>query len=138
MDLSVEDVWIMADQSRHDLGSLWRDRPLALLPVAGRTVLEYTLDDLFEAGVRRARLAVSSRLNDLRNVVAGGDRWSLEISQVLTRGDADPGRLIAAHAGEEEGSVSLLIKADQIRTPCLKLFLEVAARTGPRAIGESP
>ncbi|MDA8018972.1 MAG: NDP-sugar synthase [Thermoanaerobaculia bacterium] len=118
-----ENVWIIADRCQHRLGRLWPDKPLALLPIAGRSILEYVMDELFESEIRQATLAISSEIDAIRNLLAGGARWGVELEETLTRGDCSRHRILADCGGAES---RLLIYADRLRAPCLKEFLREA------------
>ena len=56
--------------------------PLALLPVMGRTLLEYWLDYLFDHGVRQVFLVVTDGAEQVRAWLAQGTQWEMRIDLV--------------------------------------------------------
>ncbi|MCG8455194.1 MAG: NDP-sugar synthase [Holophagales bacterium] len=131
----IDNVWIIADRDQHELGDPWAGEPLALLPVAGRTLLEYTMDDLFEAGVRQANLALSAGVEEIRHVLAGGDRWGIRLKEILTRGNCDPARLNAALGNT--AAPALIVHADRLRSPAVDQVLREAQRLFSPADGST-
>ncbi|MEO1087279.1 MAG: hypothetical protein AAFY88_23840 [Acidobacteriota bacterium] len=137
MSSKIENVWVVADRSDHDLGAVWPGRPLALMPIAGRALIEYVMDELFEARIPRATVAVSSEVAACRELLAGGHRWGVELRETLTRGETSTRRILA-DAPEVDAGATLVVYADRFRTPAVARFLRVARRLGPTRPGEEP
>ncbi|MEM1177955.1 MAG: hypothetical protein AAGM22_06410 [Acidobacteriota bacterium] len=143
MSLTIENVWIAADRGSHDLGEVWPGRPPALLPIAGRALIEYVMDELFEAKITRATVALSAEVAACRELLAGGARWGVELREALTRGKTTRRRIFAdgsAGGGPTSGGaadphqLALVVYADRFRTPAVASFLKLAGRLGPRRV----
>ncbi|UCC14695.1 MAG: NDP-sugar synthase [Gammaproteobacteria bacterium] len=115
-------VIILADRSGAELTPLDRETCPALIEVGGRTVIEYTLEDLAECGLRRATV-ISNRVEKLREQLGDGSRWGLDLSFVLTRPEQTPADSIRRAAGK---GPLLLIRGDIVRGRCIARFLEAA------------
>lgn len=61
------------------LGSLTRDVPKALLPVAGRPLLDYTLAYLADAGVREVVINLHYRPEQIRTHLGDGSRFDVRV-----------------------------------------------------------
>jgi hypothetical protein len=115
-------VIILADRSGAELTPLDRDTCPALMEVGGRAVIEYTLEDLAEYGLRKATV-ISSGVERLREKLGDGSRWGLDLSYVLTRPEQSPADSIRRAAGE---GPLLLIRGDIVRGRSIGRFLEAA------------
>ena len=74
------DVFIICPDHRKSAGFARRIRPLALLPVLGRTLLDLWLEHLAAAGVTHATILAADRPHEIRHAVDQGGRWGLNIT----------------------------------------------------------
>ncbi len=66
------------------LRPLTYSRPKALLPVAGRPVLDWILADIAAAGVELACIVVSPNCQQaIADYVGGGERWGLSLELAI-------------------------------------------------------
>ncbi len=85
---------ILADRSGAELAPLDQIACPALLEVAGKTVIEYTLEDLSEAGFREA-IVVTSSLEAMRARLGDGERWGIRLRYLLVKADSEPASSLA-------------------------------------------
>lgn len=116
---------VLANATGRNLAPLSDRTPPALLPVAGRSLLEHCVDDLRAAGVRQAVVAVAGG-SAVAQAVERLSGEGLTLTVVETAGDAEPWSLAARLAGGEE---MLVLRADVLRTPiAADLLFQAAAR----------
>ena len=121
---------ILADRAGAELAPLNRMSCPALLEVGGRAVIEYTLEDLAESGVREAVL-VSADVASLRERLGDGGRWGIALRYLLARPERSPRECLRSCAGE---GPMLLVRGDFVRGRSISRFLALAARRDQPAI----
>lgn len=116
---------VLADRSAGDLEPLARDLAPALLPVAGKPVIQHSVEDCWEAGVRELLVAVPAGDRTIREQLGDGRRFGLDIRYLESRGQQWPGEVLAlAGLGME---VPLLVaRGDVLRGRCAGQLLERA------------
>ncbi len=123
---------ILADRLGHELFPLTDRTCPALLPIAGKSVLEHNLDMLANAGIKRAVVVIGPFADQVRTQFEYGRRWGLELDYWPTRGEENPQAVLAQLPRQQDNDPLLLIRGDMIRTPCLAEFLQqAAALVGP-------
>ena len=115
-------VIILADRSGTELSPLDQVACPALLEVGGRSVIEYTLEDLSEVGARQV-VIVSANVDGLRERLGDGGRWGMRISYLLTRPEQSPNDCVRRFTGS--GPI-LLVRGDIVRGRCVGEFLRSA------------
>jgi NDP-sugar pyrophosphorylase family protein len=93
-----------------------------MLDVAGRKVIEYSLEDLAASGLTDA-LLVSAHTEQIEKFVGDGSRWGLKISYLLSRGEQSPAEVISRIKLDNP---VLMVRADVVRGPAISSFLETA------------
>lgn len=117
---------VLADRDGSRLAPLTNRFPLALLPIAGRSLLERTLEDIAAAGVQRVIVAADRRgLAQVQRALATTAAWPLDGTCIATRGEADGDRLVWQLA--QQGADLLVCRVDSVRPPLCGAFLEAAA-----------
>lgn len=105
---------ILADARFEHLGPIAEQYFPALLPVLGKPVLQHCIEDLWEAGVREAVVAVPSRGARIREVAGDGSRLGMRL-RYLDGDDAQtPGQLLAASGLLQAGQV-IVARGDVLR-----------------------
>ena len=74
------DAFIICPDHRQCAGFARRIRPLALLPVLGRSLLDLWLEHLAAAGVKHATILAADRPHEIRHAVDQGGRWGLSVT----------------------------------------------------------
>ena len=115
---------ILADRSGAELAPLDRIACPALLEVAGKAVIEYTLEDLVEAGLRDA-VVVTSSIEAMRRQLGNGERWGIQLRYLLVKADTDPADSLARVAGSMP---MLVVRGDMLRGRFVRRFLDGSAQ----------
>ena len=123
-------VIVLADRLGKELEPLDQTSCPALLEIAGRSVIEYTLEDLAEAGFKQA-LVVSVHTELFEKKIRKGGRWGLELEHLLSRGEMRPES--ALRRAHHEGP-ALIIRGDVVRGRCVSQFLKAAVETGGECV----
>lgn len=127
MDITVI---VLADRLGKELQPLDEVACPALLDSAGRTVIEYTLEDLARSGFRQA-LVVSAHTDLFERKLRRGGRWGLELEYLLSRGEQSPDRVL--RRAHHEGPV-LLVRGDVVRGNCVEEFMELARSSNAECV----
>jgi NDP-sugar pyrophosphorylase family protein len=104
------------------------DYPAALLPYGHSSLVEHTLDQLSQAGVKVLDLVVSTRPEDFRQLLGQGERWGMTLRWHLAKDAATPysvlkslglttrQRVLIGHADRliADAVLSALIASDQM------------------------
>lgn len=113
---------ILADRSGAELAPLDKIACPALLEVAGKSVIEHTIEDLVEAGFREAVLVTSS-IEAMRRQLGNGERWGIQLSYLLVKADTDPKDSLARLAGRRPVFV---VRGDVLRGRFISRFLDTS------------
>ena len=121
-------TFIFVDRCDTALQPLTQDTCSALLPVAGKTVIEYTIEDLARAGIRQAVIVASAHASRVEEHLGKGERWGMSLDYFPGRGKEHPARLLQRYASNIDEPV-LLIRGDVLRSSCAD-FIKTAATAG--------
>ncbi len=122
---------IFADRLGRELAPLFQDLGPAMLPLAQKTPLHYCLDDLAEAGVLHAVVVVSHAAEQVREALANGEPWGMQLEFVLSRGEEAPDKLLQRFSSLLADRF-IAIRGDVLRTPMTK---ELQAACGTDTLG---
>lgn len=123
---------VFADRHGAELAPLCDKQCPALLSLANRPLLEYTLDDLASAGVSEVLLVVSDDAAEVQAAIGDGAMWGLQIRYLLSRGEEQPQGLLARFASLLRPPF-LAARGDLLRVGACAEFLR-AAQTVDRAV----
>jgi len=90
------DVVVLADRKGLELLPLTDNTCLPLLPLAGKPVLEHTLEALIEAGFRQAHIVLSPYAEQVKAAFGNGERWGLGLTYSTSRGEETPLQILAS------------------------------------------
>jgi mannose-1-phosphate guanylyltransferase/phosphomannomutase len=121
-------TFIFADRADAGLAPLTRHTCPALLPVAGKTVIEYTIDDLARAGIREAVIVASAHADRVQAYLGGGERWGMSFDYFPSRGGEHPAALLSRY-GNDLREPLLLVRGDMMRSSVTG-FIDTAANDG--------
>jgi NDP-sugar pyrophosphorylase family protein len=121
-------AFVFADRDPAPLDPIARRTCVALLPVAGKPLLQHTLEDLAEAGVRRVVLFVGAGAGQVEARFGDGTRLGLELEYVLSRGQESPEDLLWRWG--DLPSQFLALRGDVLRSASVSAFLRGAAAAG--------
>ena len=89
------DVIVLADRKGLELLPLTDNTCVPLLPLAGKPVLEHTLEALIEAGFRVAHIVLSPYAEQVKTAFGNGERWGLRLTYSTSRGEEAPSHIVA-------------------------------------------
>ena len=105
---------ILADRAGHELWPLTLSRPVSLLPVGNKTLLQITIEELFEIGIRSATLISHRHAAKVENAIGDGAQWGFSIRHARTDRPLSPGDALKL-AATEQGSDWLMVRGDMLR-----------------------
>ena len=115
-------IILLADRLGEELSPLNQNACPAMLDVAGRKVIEYSLEDLAASGLTEA-LVVSAHTKQIESFVGDGSRWGLKLSYLLSRGEQSPADILSRIKID---CPVLIVRADVVRGPVISSFLKMA------------
>lgn len=118
-------AFVFADRLGDGLRSLTDSTCVALLPIAGKPLIQYTLEDLAMAGIREAVVFVSEHADKIEEQLGDGTRLGVRLSYALTRGQEAPGELLWRYCDEPPKRL-LAVRGDVLRSNCVAEFLDAA------------
>ncbi len=108
-------TFIFVDRNDTGLQPLTHDTCSALLPVAGKAVIEYTIEDLARAGIQQAVIVASAHARQVEEHLGKGERWGMVFDYFPGQGAEHPARLLRRYASNFDEPV-LLIRGDVLRS----------------------
>jgi len=116
---------LLADRTAGDLEPLVPDLSPALVPVAGKPVIQHCIEDCWEAGIREVLVAVAAGNRSIREELGNGQRFGLAIRYLESSGQQWPGEVLAL-AGLASEAPLLVARGDVLRGRCARQLLERA------------
>ncbi len=116
------DVIIFADRKGQELLPLTDQTCVALLPVAGKLILEHTLEALVDAGVRQAHIILSPFADQVKELLGNGERWGMTLTFSTSRGEESTLQELSKLQNQPV-SPFLMMRGDVIRSGSVKDFL---------------
>jgi mannose-1-phosphate guanylyltransferase/phosphomannomutase len=119
------DVILFADRKGQELLPLTDETCVPLLPVAGKMILEHTLEALVDADLRQAHIILSPHAERVKEALGNGERWGMRLTYSTTRGEESP---LQALTRLQHPPVApfLILRGDIIRSGQLSVFLQQA------------
>ncbi|RKZ54109.1 MAG: hypothetical protein DRR16_00950 [Candidatus Parabeggiatoa sp. nov. 3] len=117
---------LFADRKGSELQPLTQRTCVALLPIATKPLIEYTLEALWMAGIREVFVVISPFADYIERYLGNGERWGLEFEYILSRGQEAPADVLARLGAQLSDSEYLLIRADLLRSLEIQDFLSEA------------
>ncbi|QBF84219.1 NDP-sugar synthase [Shewanella maritima] len=115
---------IFANRNGNELAPLNDYFCPALMKVANKAVVEYTLDNLKQAGFSRATLVAANDISKLKDHLQDGSRWGIEIDYVLSK----PQESVASVLNKlklDTNTKNLLIRGDMIIAASISEYIEL-------------
>ncbi|MBX3745639.1 MAG: sugar transferase [Verrucomicrobiae bacterium] len=88
---------VICPADRSALAFLGRDRPLALVPILGNSLLDVWLTELASRGARDVRILATDRPEQIRAEVGRGERWGLRVEVVPEPAELTPEDALRKH-----------------------------------------
>ena len=114
---------IFANRNGNELAPLNSHYCPALLPVGNKPVIEFTLEDLVDAQIDKVRIVISAQSTQIEKLVGNGEKWGLEVEYFLSREQEDVSSILPRLSLNADEAI-LLARADILRSPCIKSFVE--------------
>jgi|JI10StandDraft_1071094.scaffolds.fasta_scaffold08038_10 mannose-1-phosphate guanylyltransferase/phosphomannomutase len=70
---------VLTDRKADNLGFMLKGRSPAMLPIGNKPLIQITIEELFEAGIRSLTIADDGERRDLRRFVGDGSRWGMTV-----------------------------------------------------------
>lgn len=122
---------LFADRTGKALLPLTERTCAALLPVVGKSLVVFAIEDLILAGISEVLVVVSAHADLVEQQLGDGARWGMRLQYVLTRHDESPDHVVGKVIGQLSERF-LMMRGDVLRTPLLKEFLELVNDNGNR------
>jgi NDP-sugar pyrophosphorylase family protein len=115
---------VFVDRLGAELMPLTQKLAVALLPIAGKELVVYTIEELVGAGIRDLVLVTCTQ-GDQRSVsvLGEGQRWGARIRYVPSRGEEAPSAVWPRLSFGEQEAV-LVLRGDVLRGPSIGGFLD--------------
>jgi hypothetical protein len=131
---------VFADRDSSCVAPLDREYAVPTLPLAGKAVIVYTVEELVSAGVTEIVFVVADHADSLEHLLGDGRRWGGRFRFVLGRGQECPSKLWSRlRIGDDEPL--LVLRGDLLRSPSLATFNSAAqgqAGTAICGVGSDP
>jgi NDP-sugar pyrophosphorylase family protein len=119
------DVILLADRKGQELLPLTDTTCVSLLTVAGKMVIEHTLEALVEANLRQAHIVLSSYAEQVKEVLGNGERWGIRLTYSTSRSE-EPAIQQLTSLQKQPTAPFLILRSDIIRSSQISAFLEQA------------
>jgi mannose-1-phosphate guanylyltransferase / phosphomannomutase len=117
---------IFADRLGVELDPLSAILSVPLLPIVGKELLIYTIEELVGAGIVDLVVVVSAHGDQVgASILGDGQRWGASIRYVLSRGE-EPPSTVWSRLNLLDGDAVLALRGDVLRSPATKEFLQQA------------
>lgn len=117
---------VFADRLGLELDPLTERLAVPLLPVAGKELLLYTIEELVDAGIRDLVVVASAHGEQSgASALGDGQRWGATIRYVLSRGEEQPSA-VWSRLSLTDAEAVLALRGDVLRSPITKAFLHEA------------
>jgi len=118
---------IFANRSATELAPLNRQYCAALLPVANKALIEYTLEDLSCAGITHAKIVIANKASEIEAHIRSGAKWNLTVDYFLSKPEEDVDTVLQ-RMQLDINQPQLIVRGDIIRSPCIAEFIEFASQ----------
>ena len=88
---------------RKNVAALTESAPLAVLPIVGKSLLEYWLEHLATLGAKEVLVLATDRPEQVRETVGNGERWGLRVSVLPERRELTPAEALKKFAAGSDG-----------------------------------
>jgi NDP-sugar pyrophosphorylase family protein len=124
---------ILADRLGHELWPLTDKRPVSLLPIANKPVLQLAIEELFQLGVRKAAIISSQHAPLVSTYFGSGHAFGMELNHIAVAVPCSVEHGIQL-AGIDPASAWIAVRGDMLRPYG---FLEEALARGEAAARSS-
>jgi hypothetical protein len=88
---------LFADRKGEEIAPLNQFYPPALLPIAGKSPLEFWLEILCDVGVTEVYLFTSHLTSNIKEAIPNGDHWGINLTYLSSKGEENPSDLVTRY-----------------------------------------
>ena len=126
---------VLADRLGSELAPLDDQTCVAMLPVAGKPLVQHAVEQLAGAGVSEVFIVLSAWAEQVEALLVDGTRFGIRVRYGLSRGEESAEALVA-RSGQFAAKPCLVMRGDTLASLDLKAFAERAsACPGPVVLG---
>jgi GTP:adenosylcobinamide-phosphate guanylyltransferase len=122
----INKAMVLADRLGAELKPLNDRTCVAMLPVAGKPVVQHVVEQLAGAGVREVFVILSAWAEQVEALLGDGTRFGMRIRYGLSRGE-EPADVLIARSGQFSAEPCLVMRGDMLTSFDLTSFTERAA-----------
>lgn len=112
---------IFADRHGRELDPLCETHLPTLMLLANRPLIEYTLDDLANTGIKEVFI-VTNCARQLESDYGNGEMWGMRMHYLLSRGEESPSQIISRNRNLLS-TPFIALRGDILRSPCCQEFV---------------
>ncbi|MDM8559976.1 sugar phosphate nucleotidyltransferase [Candidatus Parabeggiatoa sp. HSG14] len=117
---------LFADRNNIELQPLTHKTCIALLPIAAKPLIDYSIELLFKGDIHEVIIIISAYANEIENYLGNGERWGMHFDYVLSREQEEPASVLARLGAKLNDHEYLIIRADILRSFRIRRFLKQA------------
>jgi len=129
-------VLIIANQTSSELAALTRESCLSMLPIAGKPLIEHTLESVARFSPETTTIIASRGLDSIRDFIGSGERWGLLIDVVSSRPNEPISKLQKNNEKLFTGDL-LIVECNRLRGFAFNDFLQAVEEIKSSAIAFS-
>lgn len=111
---TITEAIIIADRDGAELAPLTNRRPVCMLPIGNKLLLQITLEELYCAGIRSATVISGCHHDMVREAFGSGHRFGMTLTHLFTPQPIDTREAIAM-AGVDAPYPALVVRGDMLR-----------------------
>src|SRR5436305_2897218 len=115
--MKIDQAVLLAAGRGTRMRELTADLPKPMIEVRGKPVLQYIVEGLRDAGVRRFLIVVGYRADMVQNFFGGGSRFKIDIEYTTQEKQDGTGRVVDLAKGFAENSPFVLAYGDILVDP---------------------
>ena len=126
-------TFLFLDSRAHSLAPLSDNTCIAMLPVAGKPLVAYTVEELARAGLEDLVIVASAGARDIARFLGNGERWGMRFEYFPSREQEHPEAILSRYGRSKNGHF-LVLKGDLLLAG-IGDFVEQASRAEGAVIG---
>lgn len=126
-------TFLFLDSLTHTLSPLSDNTCIAMLPVAGKPLVAYTVEELARAGLDDVVIVASAGARQVAEFLASGERWGMRFEYFPSRGQEHPAAILRRY-GCAQSTPFLVLKGDMLLAG-IGGFVERASQAKGAVIG---
>lgn len=130
---SLKTAIVLADRLGSELAPLNDQTCVAMLPVAGKPVIQHVIEQLSGAGVQEAFIVLCAWAEQVEALLGNGTRFGMCIRYGLSRGE-EPADTLIARSGQFATEPCLVMRGDVLVTFDLRAFARRAGKFDERTV----